>query len=189
MASTSGLNLIVEFNEASKEMESKAFEVRLRALDALVRSAKDRTLTLAGFREVSSQMRCWGDDLTAIVVRLRKACAASVVAECVVQALKRRQVLLRTARCDAAEQRLRAREAAVIAERSTHTSTLRATLEDLRLLGLMAAALSRTAMIEATSAIGEDRTVLMLAAREFGEQAADVLERGRGLERSAREAA
>lgn len=189
MHAADALNILVEFNEASKEMESKAFEVRLRALDALVRSAKDRTLTLAGFREVSSQMRAWGDDLTAIVARLRKACAASVVVECGLHGIRRRRALARAARCEGAEHRLSLREGPLVADRKAQRAALRATLEDLRQLGLMALALSRTAMIEATAASGEDRTVLMLAAREFGEQAGEVLERGRGLERTAREAA
>jgi hypothetical protein len=189
MQATGGLGLIVEFNEASKIMEAQAFEVRLHALDALVRSAKDRSLTLAGFREVSSQMRSWGDDLTAIVEKLRKACADAVLAQCVLQNLRRRRRLVRAARCQEADARLETREATTSGERRARLLVLRSTLDDLRQLGLMAAALSRTAMIEATAASGDDRTVLMLAAREFGTQATNVLERGRALERSAREAA
>ncbi|MFT3712029.1 MAG: hypothetical protein QM817_30675 [Archangium sp.] len=188
-AGASGLELIVEFNEAAKAMESRACEVRVHALDALVRSARDRSLTLAGFREVSSQMRSWADDLTLLVERLRKACASAVSAECVAQTLVRRRRLVQMARCHEADARILQREEATRARRRTELLALRETLDELRQLGLMATALSRTAMIEATAASGDDRTVLMLAAREFGERAAQVLDCGRALQRSTREAA
>jgi hypothetical protein len=180
--------VVVALNDASKVMSEHSREVRLRALDALVRSAKDASAALAGFREVSLQMRRWSDDLTQQLNRIRKLSADSVTHESAYRTLKRRGRLLEAAaklsnnaamkeRVDA----YKARERAAQKERNKRLSTAAQELDDLRQLGLMAIVLSRTAMIEASAAQPADRVVLSSVALEFGEHADAVLQLGKSL--------
>lgn len=188
MQTSNGLMVVVALNDASKVMSEHSREVRLRALDALVRSAKDASAALAGFREVSLQMRRWSDDLTQQLNRIRKLSADSVTHESAYRTLKRRGRLLEAAaklsNNAAMKERLdayRARERAAQKERNKRLSTAAQELDDLRQLGLMAIVLSRTAMIEASAAQPADRVVLSSVALEFGEHADAVLQLGKSL--------
>lgn len=180
--------VVVALNDASKVMSEHSREVRLRALDALVRSAKDSSAALAGFREVSLQMRRWSDDLSAQLTRIRKLSADSVTHESAYRTLKRRGRLLEAAaklsNNAAMKDRLdayKARERTAQKERNKRLSTAAQELDDLRQLGLMAIVLSRTAMIEASAAQPADRVVLSSVALEFGEHADAVLQLGKSL--------
>ncbi|MFZ5439916.1 MAG: hypothetical protein ACOZQL_07890 [Myxococcota bacterium] len=188
MKTSNGLMVVVALNDASKVMSEHAREVRLRALDALVRSARDASQALAGFREVSLQMRRWSDDLSTQLTRLRKLSAESVTQESSYRTLRRRGRLLAEAALQSGnaelKQRLelyRQRERAAQQERNKRLAATAQELDDLRQLGLMAIVLSRTAMIEASSANPRDRAVLSSVALEFGNHADAVLQLGKTL--------
>jgi hypothetical protein len=185
---SNGLLVVVALNDASKVMSEHSREVRLRALDALVRSAKDSSAALAGFREVSPQMRRWSDDLSAQLTRIRKLSGDSVTQESYYRTLKRRGRLLAEAALKSGNPALKARldayrqkERAAQLERNKRLAATAQELDELRQLGLMAIVLSRTAMIEASAANPKDRAVLSSVALEFGEHADAVLQLGKTL--------
>lgn len=181
-AQTSGLGVVVELNEASKAMNAHAFEVRLRSLDALVRSVKAATPALASFREVSLQMRQWSDDLARQLAALHQICGEAVRKESAHRATIRKLRLLTAAneRCSddelksCMERMEKATEASTEARRGL-LQKLVFELGKLRQLGMMAVVLSRAAMIEAAAAPPVDREELAYAANEFGTHAAAVL--------------
>lgn len=188
MKTSNGLLVVVALNDASKVMSEHSREVRLRALDALVRSAKDSSAALAGFREVSLQMRRWSDDLSAQLTRIRKLSGDSVTQESYYRTLKRRGRLLAEAALKSGNPALKARldayrqkERAAQLERNKRLAATAQELDELRQLGLMAIVLSRTAMIEASAANPKDRAVLSSVALEFGEHADAVLQLGKTL--------
>ena len=180
------LQLAVEMNESAKRMADTAREVHLQALDALVKSANNQDLQLAGFREVSSQMRRWSDDLRAMLERLRTTCATFVTTESTWRTLERRRRLLEAA----GVQQTRVPSFATVLRRGQQARRQQfdgalAVLAELRQLGLMATVLSRTARIEATGAKGELLPALQEAASEFGARASAIIEEARRLARSA----
>jgi hypothetical protein len=184
----SGLQVVVALNEASKAMSEHSFEVRLRALDALMRSVKNTGAALPGFREVSLQMRQWSDDLSAQLEELRKICAEAVGAESRQRTLDRRARLLTEASRQCAHGELQVCvDAFVLKEKTSRRARrkqLDVTIEQLtalKQLGLMAIVLARTAMIEATAAQPEERVVLSQVSREFGEHAQAVLKLAKDL--------
>jgi len=190
VASLNALQLALSLNEGAKEMNAHSAEVRLRALDALVQAARDSSLLLAGFREVSLQMRRWSDDLAHHLEALRKLCAESVERESVLRTLARRRELLRVARqgsgtSGALLDDVIARSERDFAERlrdsQARLERTRTALEGLRQLGLMATVLSRTASIEATQATENERARLHLVAAGFGDHARAVLDLGKSL--------
>jgi len=188
--------VVVALNEASKTMSEHSFEVRLRALDALVRSVKNSGAGLPGFREVSLQMRRWSDDLTAQLEGLRKVCVEAVDFESKHRTLERRAKLINAAAHQCTHGELGACvDSFVLREkdsRKVRRKQFEVTLEQLdslRQLGLIAIVLARTAMIEAAAAEAEERVVLSQVAREFGEHAAAVLKLGKDLKPLATRAA
>lgn len=199
MSSVNGLTVVVALNEAAKDMREHSFQVRIRALDALVRSAKQQSSGLAGFREVSHQMRRWSDDLGSQLESLQKLCGESVVRESQFRTmLRKRRLMERAAQlapAGALEHCLSSTSLRDAKLRSTRLAELHRTiveLEALTQLGLMAIVLSHTAMIEAAGAGNRERAVLSQVAREFGEHANSVLRIGKRLvplARSVREAA
>lgn len=206
MATESPLRTVVALNEASKVMQDHADQVRLRALDALVRSVRTAleappgsVNTLAGFREVSTQMRQWSDGLATLLTHLRKVCSDAVLSESAQLTQRRRAKFLDEAlsRQKAPHLREKLREVQTRQKkgrdevRKRLDAALQA-LQDLKQAGLMATVLARTAKIEAWSGDPSQRDVLAQVAVEFGEHAQEVLTLGRRLMPStqkAREAA
>lgn len=188
MEAASGLSIVVAINESSKAMSDLGHQVRLCALDAQVRNAKDNSVNLAGFREVSLQMRRWSDDLAKQLERLRAICADAVKDESAYRTLQRKSMLLNVtakqchhdamAHCvqPIAERDVMAKQK----RRSALAKTLME-LDELRQLGMMAIVLSRTAAIEASSAEPEERAVLAQVAHEFGAHAEAVFKLGKEL--------
>lgn len=184
------LRLAVEMNESAKGMADTAREVQLQALDALVKSANTRDTRLAGFREVSVQMRRWSDELVTTLARLRTVCASFVTIESRWRTLERRRRLLQAA--GVARARLGTFSRALQHGEDARTEQVRkatAVLDDLKQLGLMATVLSRTALIEAAGADAEALPALQEAASEFGRRATNVFDEGRRLASAARSAA
>ncbi len=188
MEASNGLTVVVALNEAAKSMSERASLVRICALDAQVRNAKDRSATLAGFREVSLQMRRWSDDLSQQLDRLRKLCSESVQEESAYRTLQRKARVLRSAEQESHSKHLlqcvssmEARESNARQKRRDALARMVIELDDLRQLGMMAVVLSRTAMIEVASALPEERAVLVHVAQEFGTHAEAVLKLGKEL--------
>lgn len=178
MSSSDGLQVVVAINDASKTMNRHSAQVRLRALDALVRAARSTGVQLAGFREVSMQMRRWSDELSAQLNRLRKLTSESVTQESRWCTLRRRERLLAEATRQSEDAELarslslvRERERVILVDRRGRIDATTLLLEDLSQLGLMAMVLSHTARIEAASASDADREPLTHVAVEFGEHA------------------
>lgn len=195
MGSESGLSIAVTINEAAKSMSDLGHQVRLCALDAQVRNAKDHSANLAGFREVSLQMRRWSDDLASQLDRLRALCADSVKDESAYRTLQRKATLLKTtaATChnDAlggCVREISERDAEARHRRRAALARTLVELDDLRQLGMMAIVLSRTAAIEASGADPEERAVLAQVANEFGAHAEAVVKLGKALVPMARAA-
>lgn len=188
MSTTSGLSLVVALNEASKELLDHAFQVRLRALDAIVRSAKQKDPRLAGFREVSHQMRRWSDELTRQLEVLRKLCAGSVTRESRLRTrLRQRALLKQTERqalpgvLDECLRRLGLEDQRLKAEQQAETANTLAEVEALSQLALMAIVLANSATIEAAAGADEERLVLTHVSREFRDHAHAVQECARRL--------
>lgn len=162
-----GLLEVVERNEAAKRMRTSGAQVRLRSLDAVIRSSRIHSQRLAGFREVSQQMRQWSDELELELEKLVVQCASEVRIESNRRNRLRRERLLHRAlggrpRSDGK----RDREAPNAAYRRSVRETV-IQLERIGQLGLMAVVLSRTALFEAVNAHGEERAILVHAANEF----------------------
>jgi hypothetical protein len=187
MTRPNGLGLVVVLNEAAKEMSGVAFQVRICALDAEVRNAKNRSTALAGFREVSMQMRQWSDELSQQLERLRDLCAEAVVDESKRRVLQRKARLIRLAAERSPRQlagcvdALEGRERGAGARRRGILLRTLVALEDLSQLGMMAVVLSRAAKIEAASADVEERAVLAQVAQEFAAHSEAVLRLGKSL--------
>ncbi len=164
------LHNVVERNEAAKQMRKSAAQVRLRSLDALIRSSRIRSNRLAGFREVSQQMRRWSDELERELGTLAGVCSEAVMLECTRRNQQRRRRLLTQAYKSSPRHQSALRAAKDSTVEVSYRKGLRSTivqLERLSQLGLMAVVLSRTALFEATNAVGDERAILVQAANEF----------------------
>ena len=164
-------------NESTKQVLMRSFEVSLRALDAIVQSKRGGG-ALRGFDEVSSQMRVWSRELHGKLIHLSEL-SRSAVREVSEYAKSVRQQRLLVG-C----QSTRAQDAVALARRDAEKAERRLRdrwrgialeLDDLRQMGMMACVLSRSAMIEASSASDEQRDSLMNVSREFYDNAEDVL--------------
>lgn len=164
---------VVELNEAAKQLIARSFKVNLLALDALVQS-KQTGCTLPGFDEVSSQMRMWSRDLHSQLETLAELSREVVSKTSSFSKEARHLQLLQLAATYSNDSHVR-QTAADMAQRQSgreyalkqHWRRLRAALADLDQLGMMAIVLSRSAMIEAASAAGEQRAHLTNVSREF----------------------
>jgi hypothetical protein len=168
-----GLTRVMALNETAKELIQRSRLVSLLALDALVQT-KRAGHGLRGFGEVSSQIRSWSRDLHGELVRLGAAsneavqqisriCKEAHFLRLLQQAaLQSSQPSVR----DAASARTAEQDERLLAlERSWHS--IQSILDDLAQLGLMAVALSRSAMIEAAGSPPEQRAQLSHVSQEF----------------------
>jgi hypothetical protein len=173
---------VAALNEACKVLLERSFHVNLRALDAIVQS-KRAGAALRGFDEVAGQMRTWSRDLHHELERLVE-CSRRVVVSTSLAAKNEQSLRLLS---DAARLSSNAGAVRVRDERIEELASLdrnilrlwreaRDLLHDLDQLGMMAAVLSRSAMIEAASGSDEQRGQLGEVAREFYSNAQAVLE-------------
>lgn len=178
----SDLARVAALNEACKVLLERSFHVNLRALDAIVQS-KRAGAALRGFDEVAGQMRTWSRDLHKDLERLVD-CSRRVVVSTSMAAKSEHSLRLLSdaARITANARAITVRDQRVqaLAELDHHIVRLwreaRDLLHDLDQLGMMAAVLSRSAMIEAASGSDEQRGQLGEVAREFYSNAQAVLE-------------
>ena len=161
---------------------ARSFHVNLRALDAMVQS-KRAGGTLRGFDEVAAQMRSWSRDLHRELERLGEL-GRQVVAQTSLAVKQEHSLRLLT---QAAVASGRSDVAQICAERREQHEALdqelnrawrnvRELLHDLEQLGMMAAVLSRSAMIEAASGSEQHRAQLAEVSREFYANSQDVID-------------
>lgn len=176
------LERVAALNEACKVLLERSFHVNLRALDAIVQS-KRAGAALRGFDEVAGQMRNWSRDLHRDLERLVD-CSRRVVGSTSTAAKNEHSLRLLTKAAavsgNAAAARVRDEHREELDSLEHHIVRLwrevTTLLHDLDQLGMMAAVLSRSAMIEAASGSNEQRGQLGDVAREFYGNAQSVLE-------------
>jgi len=178
---SSELRRVVELNEAAKALLRQSFEINLRALDAIVQSKRGGG-ALRGFDEVSSQIRLWSRDLQEKVESLWALGRSAVTSA---------SHLLQTRRVEAILERAVAGKRDTWAGRSLeassqvvagHLAELKAAwrrildaVDDLNQLGLMACVLSRSALIEASTATDGEREKLVNVSRDFYKKSEEVV--------------
>jgi methyl-accepting chemotaxis protein len=172
----SDLAAVVEVNEAAKTILNASHQVNLRALDAMVRGFRAGD-ALRGFAEVSSQMRQWSAELDAAIRQVTELSGRQV--QLVSASMRQRRMfeLLTAAAQDASARpvlaealsRWRAEFERSQSELQQFKRKLKAVLEEMEQLGLMACVLARAAAIEATSGTPEQRTELGIVSKEFAE--------------------
>lgn len=173
---------VAALNEACKVLLERSFHVNLRALDAIVQS-KRAGAAMRGFDEVAGQMRTWSRDLHHDLERLVD-CSRRVVVTTSLAAKNEHSLRLLSDAARISENagaaRVRDRRVDELASLDRDIGRLwrevRDLLHDLDQLGMMAAVLSRSAMIEAASGSDEQRGQLGEVAREFYGNAQAVLE-------------
>jgi len=178
---TANFGRVAALNEAAKELMARSHHVNRLALDAMVQS-KATGANLRGFDEVSSQIRHWSRDLHAELERLRALSRELVVQVSHVSKEARLLSLLRRATATCSENAkhcdFTAKETAQIdrLERLAKLwRTMAVSLSDLDQLGLMAAVLSRSAMIEASSGTSEQREQLGRVSAAFYQNSESVI--------------
>jgi hypothetical protein len=173
---------VVAVHEGAKTILGDTHHVNLRALDATVRSLRGGS-QLRGFAEVSAQMRTWSQELHAAVKQVTAASAEQVN---LVSAFEKRMRMLRLLTLAGGEPhagqllaeglgRANADGAEIQAGLQKLQRRVRALLEDLQQLGLMACVLSTSALIEAATA-GEYAEDLTIVSKDFAERSQKVAE-------------
>jgi len=189
------LGRVVAVHEGAKAVLSDSHHVNLRALDAMVRSLRAGA-ELRGFAEVSEQMRQWSRELHAAVQQVTSFSADQVG---MVSASEKRRRLVKllseTCREPSANRLLapaleRAQQESETADAALRQlrRRVRATLEDLQQLGLMAMVLSSAALIEAAAGGGRRAVDLTIVSKDFAERSEKVTENIRRMLLSDRQA-
>jgi hypothetical protein len=190
------LGRVVAVHEGAKAVLSDSHHVNLRALDAMVRSLRAGA-ELRGFAEVSEQMRQWSRELHAAVQQVT-AYSADQVGMVSAFEKRRRLVKLLTTTCreqpSACKLLTPALEQAQVEAEQTEAALrqlrrrVRASLEDLQQLGLMACVLSSAALIEAAAGDGRRTADLTIVSKDFAERSEKVTENIRRMLASDRQA-
>jgi hypothetical protein len=180
---TTALARVVELNEGAKEIRRHSFELSLRALGATAKSMRAGD-TLRGFVEVSSQMQTWCRSLATAVDRVTVLSTQQVRLVSDIVRRARLQECLRLARqgrtpapgLDLAADICAKELTKARAQLGLLRDALTDGIETLEQLGMMASALSRAALIEASGGSVEQRGELTVISREFSERAEQVSE-------------
>jgi uncharacterized phage infection (PIP) family protein YhgE len=175
------LGRVVELNEGAKEIRWHSYELSLRALGATAQSLRAGG-NLRGFVEVSSQMQSWCRQLAKAVGEVTALSTRQVRLVSDITRRSRLHGFLEragkgpkpSAELHAASERLNQELVTARKDLKRLRDTLTDGIDGLRLLGLMASALSRAALIEASSAGAEQRGELTLISKEFAERAEQV---------------
>lgn len=187
------LHRVIDINEAGKSLLLRSFEINLRALDAIVQSKRNGAL-LRGFDEVSSQIRTWSRQLQGDVERLVQCGLEAVTgASLIIRERRMRRLMAAAAErgddasaraCSEDMQARLARHEAALSQRWRQIGGL---VDDLKQLGMMACVLSRSALIEASSAGDDSREHLTLVSRDFYAKSEEVVETVGALARTMKE--
>ena len=173
---------VVMLNEAAKLLLARSLRVNLLALDAMVQSKRGNG-SVRGFDEVSSQMLGWSRDLHALLLRLGEL-SATVVNRTSSDAKDAHalNILARAVELSLAPLVRAAHERLSVQHTAGQLAILQGwrqiddVLADLEQMAMMACVLSRSAMIEASSAGPELRDQLSNVSQAFNAHAQSVVD-------------
>jgi len=178
---TTQLRRVVELNEAAKALFRQSFGINLRALDAIVQRKRGGG-ALRGLDEVSSQIRLWSRELHQKVECLWALGRSAVASASHLLQTRRVESFLERAVAGRGDtwasrsvEQSRAIVAGHLAELKTAWRRILDAIDDLNQLGLMACVLSRSALIEASTASDDEREKLVSVSRDFYKKSEEVV--------------